>query len=79
MDATDLALRHLAHALILGRESLPQKKDDMIKANLPAKPTKEALEYFQRRIGVPRDLSYPAARQLRSHITWAIEEALPIL
>ena len=31
-----------------------------------------SLAYLRDRIGVPRDVSFPAARQLRTRINWAI-------
>lgn len=34
------------------------------------------LNYLKRRIGVPRDMTYPAARQLRAHLTWAEDQLL---
>ena len=46
--------------------------------NMDGKEEKEAvalcLNYLKRRIGVPRDMTYPAARQLRAHLTWAEEQ-----
>jgi glutathione S-transferase len=34
----------------------------------------KSLAYFRDRIGVPRDMSYPAARQLRAHLNWVAEQ-----
>jgi len=33
----------------------------------------ESAEYLRDRVGVPRDMKMPAARQLRAHLNWFID------
>ena len=32
-----------------------------------------SLQYLAERVGVPRDLPLPAARQLRAHLNWFMD------
>lgn len=83
--AVDAALRHVAHALLLGVEAKQLSKQALAVAE-PASavtggyggaPVVEAAEYLRDRVGVPRDLKLPAARQLRAHLNWMIDTLRP--
>ena len=60
-----MALQRLVQALLQGSDSTSAgpKLD---------KKVRQSLGYLQERIGVPRDMSYAAARQLRAHIGWLL-------
>jgi glutathione S-transferase len=75
------ALRHVAHALLVGVEAKQQSPDVLSAAEgpmaLPAVPVAESARYLRDRVGVPRDLPFPAARQLRAHLNWLIDSIDP--
>jgi len=83
IDAVDAALRAVAEALLKGHDgSEPGPKvvvassssDGQQKTLLfPALPAAAAAGYLRDRVGVPRDLPLPAARQLRAHLNWFID------
>jgi len=65
VPAVDLALRHISHALLEGPKAVTPSAFGAASA-----PTAASLQYLKDRVGVPRDMSYAAARQLRAHISW---------
>lgn len=67
----DACLRHVAHALLAGTQTAADK---LVKPQVDSRVQVECLRYLRQRISVPRDMSYPAARQLRAHLTWAMDE-----
>jgi len=76
--AADAAMRHVVHALLVGVEA-KQVTEQALQVSESASggfggaPVIAAAEYLRDRVGVPRDLKLPAARQLRAHLNWLID------
>ncbi|GJP51372.1 hypothetical protein CLOM_g10527 [Closterium sp. NIES-68] len=68
------ALRHVAHALLEGTETLGAAVPAGVLGSLSGEEEEVAVcvAYLRDRVGVPRDLTYPAARQLRAHLQWMV-------
>jgi glutathione S-transferase len=81
--AVDAALRHVAHALLAGVEAKQLSKAGALAVSedasggRPGGPVVAAAEYLRDRVGVPRDMKLPAARQLRAHLNWLIDTLRP--
>lgn len=67
-DAMGHGLHLVANALVQGVENL----DGFVTPDTLPPQVAVAAAYLRDRVGVPRDLSYPAARQLRAHLNWLI-------
>lgn len=65
--SVDVGFRYVSHALLVGVENAGK-----LPANL-SEDAAVAAAYLRDRVGVPRDLSYPAARQLRAHLQWLVK------
>ncbi|CAI5524366.1 unnamed protein product [Closterium sp. Naga37s-1] len=73
--AVSEALRHVAHALLEGTEAVGAAVQAGVLGALSGEEQEEVavcVAYLRDRVGVPRDLTYPAARQLRAHLQWVV-------
>ena len=75
--AAAAGLRHVAHALLVGADAKQQSASEALAVNETESMNGEAVApsamYIRDRVGVPRDLPLPAARQLRAHLNWLID------
>ena len=76
VEAVDVALRCVAAMLLRTDNSdIPKGYENVLGASA-SQETKDnvslSLEYLRDRVGVPRDMRMPAARQLRSHLNFAM-------
>jgi len=67
----DAALRHVTHALIEGTDAASASN---LSSGIPPTAAAASLGYLRDRISVPRDMGWPAARQLRAHLNYVIDE-----
>ena len=64
----DVAFNCVANALLVGVENVAEP---ITQDTFPPQ-VAVAAAYLRDRVGVPRDLTYPAARQLRAHLNWLV-------
>lgn len=84
VPVVEAALRHVAHALLVSVETKQRSESGGFHATdtpeqgyLDGSSCYAALGYLRDRVGVPRDLKLPSARQLRAHLTWVMNTLSP--
>lgn len=74
----DAALRYVVLALLEGVEKVQSSEHALSLADggegRRVDPVLASARYLQLRVGVPRDMSFPAARQLRAHLHWLMSQ-----
>ena len=76
MAVTVAGLRHVAHALLVGADAKQQPASGVTVGegeSMDGDAVVASAMYVRDRVGVPRDLPLPAARQLRAHLNWLID------
>jgi len=69
VPVVDALLRHVVSTLLDG----PEAAKAQMSSGINPRDAARALGYLRDRISVPRDMSYPAARQLRAHLNYVID------
>ena len=75
----DAALRHVAHLMLTGKvqdgshNTVNISRDSSDDGVVSADGVPLSLGYLRDRVGVPRDMPLPAARQFRAHLNWMID------
>lgn len=82
--SVDTILRVISSAMLEGTDNFDDTMAEVARAIVKeggksfAQDVINSLAYLRDRIGVPRDMRLPAARQLRAHLNWAIGKLLVV-